>query len=303
MSSLNINSPPRLKSESSLGRLPWFDKTGAPASPYLIGIAGGSGSGKTSVANSILKTLNIPWIALLQMDSYYKPLTPDQSELAFKNEFDFDHPSCFDYETLLENLTDLKNNRAVNVPIYDFKTHSRSSKTTQIYGANVIIFEGIFTLFNPQVRKLFNLTIFVDTDSDIRLARRLKRDVAERSRDVIGVLKQYISFVKPSFDLYVKQTMKYANIILPRGLDNVAAINVITRHVFERLNDRGIMFLRNELATMEVEEFTENVVVLESDQIKGMHTIIRNPDCTRHDFVFYADRISRLVIEWYLKLI
>jgi uridine kinase len=156
----------------SMGRCPWFDAHGQTQDFYLIGIAGGSASGKTSVSLSILQTLSVPWVVLLSMDSFYKVLTPEQKLLASKNEYDFDHPDAFDYDSLFEVLKNLKQGIQCQVPIYDFNTHSRSDQSITVYGASVVLFEGIFALYDPRIRELMDLKLFVDTDADVRLARR-----------------------------------------------------------------------------------------------------------------------------------
>jgi len=166
--------PPSTKTViATSGRLPWYNAEGQIRTPYIVGLAGGSASGKTTVAARIIRNLGVPWVALLSMDNFYKSLTAEQMAMAHNNEYNFDHPQAFDYEKLFQVLQDLKKGVKVEVPIYDFKTHSRlADKTTTIYGANVIIFEGIFALWDKDVRDLMDLKLFVDTDSDIRLARR-----------------------------------------------------------------------------------------------------------------------------------
>jgi uridine kinase len=140
--------------------------------PFLIGMAGGSASGKTSISELIIKSLNDPSAVLISMDSFYKVLTKEQSQRAFKQEYDFDHPDAFDHEILIQSLRELKNGRKVSIPIYDFVTHSRSSKSIVIDECKIVIFEGIFALHDPRVMELLDLKIFVDTDDDIRLSRR-----------------------------------------------------------------------------------------------------------------------------------
>ncbi|KAI9206344.1 uracil phosphoribosyltransferase-domain-containing protein [Polychytrium aggregatum] len=282
----------------SRGRMPWFGKHGKPVEPFIIGIGGGSASGKTSVAARIIKEMGVPWVVLLSMDSFYKPLTPEQIEASHRNEYNFDHPTSFDYESLFNVLDCLKRGVKCNVPIYDFKTHSRLPQTKTVYGANVVIFEGIFALYDRSVRELMDLKLFVDTDADIRLARRLKRDVAERARDIRGVLSQYMKFVKPAFEEYIYPTMKYADIIIPRGLDNTAAIDVIVKHVMRRLSERGLS-LRHELANIDCSKgLPQSLIVLESTpELKAIHTIIRDETTNRNDLIFFSERISRLLIE------
>jgi uridine kinase len=145
------------------------------------------------------------------MDSFYKTLTKQQVENAKNSMHDFDHPDSFDYELMLDVLSKLKLGIKVDVPIYDFITHSRLKKTKTVYGATVIIFEGLFVLHDSKIRKLFDLKLFVDCDADIRLSRRLIRDINERGRDVQGVIDQYERFVKPSFDEYIFPTIKHAD--------------------------------------------------------------------------------------------
>ncbi|RUP43605.1 uridine kinase family-domain-containing protein [Jimgerdemannia flammicorona] len=236
------------------------------------------------------------------MDSYYKVLTPEEKVQARAkyviNNHNFDHPSAFDHDILFEALAKLKKGKSVEIPIYNFATHSRETKTKTIYGANVIIFEGIFALYDKKIMELMDLKIFVDTDADIRLARRLKRDISERGRDVQGVLQQYTRFVKSSFDDYIKPTLKNADVIIPRGLENAVAIDLITKHIQRQLKER-LNSLRWDQARMPVgEALPETVVVLEpTNQIKGIHTILRDHTTSRDDFIFYAERLSTLVIE------
>lgn len=215
----------------------------------------------------IIKNLDVPWVVLLSMDSFYKVLSPEEIKQAHANDYNFDHPSkyycviilicdntcldAFDYELLMETLQKLKAGKSVEVPIYDFKTHSRLPKTRRVYGANVVVFEGIFGLYDTAINELMDLKIFVDTDDDIRLVRRLKRDISERGRDINGVLRQYHRFVKPMFDAHIRPTMRHADIIIPRGADNIVAIDLITKHIARRLDERTIS-IRSKLAQLKV---------------------------------------------------
>ncbi|CDS13427.1 hypothetical protein LRAMOSA05604 [Lichtheimia ramosa] len=289
---------------NSSGRSPWYHVDGTITESYVIGVAGGSGSGKTSVAERILKNLNVPWVVIVSMDSFYNVLSPEQSALAHANNFDFDHPSAFDYDLLYDALCKLKHGKSVNIPVYDFSLHARADKTTSIYGANVIIFEGIYALYDKRIRDLMDLKIFVDTDADIRLARRLQRDIAERGRDKEGILQQYSRFVKPAFDDHIQPTVKHADVIIPRGLENVVAIDLITKHVQKQLNERR-MHLRWDLANTPIDnEVPPDVVVLPTtNQIKGMHTILRDRTTSRDEFIFYAERLSTLIVEAALNLL
>ncbi|KND02157.1 uridine kinase [Spizellomyces punctatus DAOM BR117] len=299
----NVQNAPRsiqrkMSTFLSAGRFPWYNIDGKPVEPFIIGMAGGSASGKTSVSTRIIRSLGVPWVILLSMDSFYKPLTPEQVAAAHRNEYDFDHPNAFDYEALHQTLLNLKKGIKVDVPIYDFATHNRLDKSQTVYGANVVVFEGIFALYDKSVRDLMDLKIFVDTDADIRLARRLKRDIAERGRDIRGVLDQYRKFVKPAFDEHIYPTMKYADVIIPRGLDNVAAIDVITKHLARQLNDRGLS-LKVALSNINVKKELPSILrtLKPTNELKALLTIIRDRTTSRHDFIFYAERLSRIIVE------
>jgi uridine kinase len=140
--------------------------------PYIIGIAGGSASGKTSVSQRIIQQLQVSQVALISADSFYKPLTETEIQAAYRNDYDFDHPDAFDSNLLSQVLFNLKKRLPVNIPVYDFATHSRLDKTTVIKDVNVIIFEGLFVLYHANIRELMDLLLFVDTDADVRLVRR-----------------------------------------------------------------------------------------------------------------------------------
>jgi len=245
------NSRSLSKEIKKAGRAPWYNFDGENIPIYIIGITGGSASGKTTVSERIIQKLDVPWVVLLSMDSFYKVLTPEQHQLAEANNYNFDHPDSFDVDLLIETLKKLKKGIAVDIPIYDFKTHSRLKETRHIYGANIIVFEGIFSLYFEEVRKLMDLMLFIDTDSDIRLARRMRRDIAERGRDIDGVLKQYIKFVKPSFEDFIQPSKKYADIIVPRGAENTVALDLIVTHVKKELKEHDIKF-RNHVINYEV---------------------------------------------------
>lgn len=289
------------------GRPPWYDSQGQQVEPFVIGICGGSASGKTTVANKIISELGVPWVTLLSMDSFYKVLNEKQHNMAARNEYNFDHPDAFDFELLHQTLLRLKDMRKVEVPIYNFVTHRRETKTVSMYGANVIIFEGILAFHNEDIRNLLDMKIFVETDSDVRLARRLKRDITQRGRDIHGVMQQYENHVKPAYDRYIAPTMQHADIIVPRGGENEVAINLIVQHVQTQLTARGFK-LRSKLAESggngNGHPVPETLKLLPSTpQIQGLHTYIRNKDTPRDEFIFYSKRLIRLVIEYSLSLL
>ncbi|PVD23688.1 hypothetical protein C0Q70_16961, partial [Pomacea canaliculata] len=174
-----------------------------------------------------------------------------------------------------------------------------------IYGANVVVFEGIMAFTSKELLKLMDLKVFVDTDSDVRLARRLRRDISERGRELEGVLKQYNTFVKPSFEHYIEPTMTYADIIVPRGGDNDVAINLIVLHVHTQLLARGFK-LRNQLASAEhrFQPLPNTLCILEkTPQVHGIHTFIRNVETSRDEFIFYSKRLMRLLFEFALSML
>lgn len=288
------------------GRPPWYNSQGQLMEPFVIGICGGSASGKTTVAKKIIKQLDMDWVTLLSMDSFYKVLTEEQHEMAKKNEYNFDHPDAFDFDLLIKTLQGLKEGKKVEVPIYNFVTHRREAKTSSMYGANVLIFEGILAFHNEEVLANLDMKVFVDTDSDIRLSRRLKRDITQRGRDIKNVLEQYNRHVKPAFDYYIAPSMIHADIIVPRGGENAVAINLIVQHVQNQLDVRGCK-LRDKLANhggAGDHSVPDSLKLLPSTpQIRGLHTFVRNKNTPRDEFIFYSKRLIRLVIEYALSLL
>nr|PNR30795.1 hypothetical protein PHYPA_027111 [Physcomitrium patens] len=258
---------------------------GANKVPFVIGVAGGTASGKATVCDMIIQQLHDHRVVLINESSFYRGLTPE--EKANVGEYNFDHPDAFITEQLLECLSHLKANEPVQIPVYDFLKYQRfSDRSRKVNASDVIIMEGILIFHDARVRELMNMKIFVDTDADVRLARRIRRDTIERGRDVNFVIEQYAKFVKPAFDAFVLPTKKYADVILPRGGDNLIAIDLIVQHI------------RMKLGQHDLRKIYPNVVVVQSTfQIRGMHTLIRDRETTKHDFVFYADRLIRLIVE------
>ena len=222
------------------GRPPWYSAEGEFQDAFLIGICGGSASGKTTVAKAIIEKLNMNWVVLLSMDCYYKNLNEHELDLAAQNEWNFDAPHSFDLDYCVEQLANLKKGRAIECPQYDFASHQRENTTKPIYGATVIIFEGILSMCDERLRDLMDLKIFVETDSDIRLARRLKRDMASRGRDLSGIIAQYEKFVKPAYESYIHPLIKFADIVIPRGGENKVAIGLISRQIEMELDKVSI---------------------------------------------------------------
>lgn len=201
--------------------------------PLVIGIAGGSGSGKTTVAQEILQRVGPERIAFLQHDSYYKNLSglpPAQ-----RVEINFDHPHSLETDLLIQHIASLRDGKPVEVPIYDFSTHSRTSQTFTVQPRRVILAEGILIFTEATLRDMFDVKIFVDTDSDIRFIRRLERDISERGRTTESVVKQYQTTVRPMHLEFVEPSKRYADVIIPEGGYNTAALDMVTARVEELL--------------------------------------------------------------------
>ncbi|MEW5939273.1 MAG: uridine kinase [Chloroflexota bacterium] len=198
-------------------------------SSLVIGIAGGSGSGKTTVAQEILQRVGPERIAFIQHDAYYKDLSglpPAQ-----RADVNFDHPNSLETELLIRHVEQLKSGHAVKVPIYDFSTHSRTHKTFTVQPRGVILVEGILIFVEPALRELFDVKLFVDTDSDIRLIRRIQRDITERGRTLEMTVKQYLNTVRPMHLEFVEPSKRYADVIIPEGGMNVPALDMVVARI------------------------------------------------------------------------
>ena len=198
-------------------------------SPVIIGLAGGTGSGKTTVARALNKAVGDGRIAVLPHDAYYHNL--DHLPPAQRAEFNFDHPDALDTDLLIQHVKELKAGNAIEMPIYDFKTDSRTAKTIHIEPEAVIMVEGILIFAEPELRKLFDVKIFVDTDADIRFIRRVQRDVAERGRTVESVINQYLTTVRPMHLEFVEPSKRYADVIIPEGGFNEVAIDMVAARI------------------------------------------------------------------------
>ncbi|MSB43223.1 uridine kinase [Lactobacillus ruminis] len=197
--------------------------------PVIIGVTGGSGSGKTSVSRAIFDSLNGHSLLMIQEDSYYK----NQDDISFDErvKVNYDHPNAFDTDLLIEQLGDLLEWKAIDIPVYDYVQHTRSKKTVHVEPKEVIIVEGILVLNDPRLRDLMDIKIFVDTDDDIRIIRRIQRDLEERGRSLQSVIDQYLSTVKPMYHQFIEPTKRYADIIVPEGGENQVAIDILVTKV------------------------------------------------------------------------
>lgn len=197
--------------------------------PLVIGIAGGSGSGKTTVANVILQRVGADRIAYLPHDAYYrdlKDLPPMQ-----RMQVNFDHPDSLESDLLIQHIYQLKNWKPIALPVYDFTTHTRTEHTIPIEPQRVIIVEGILIFADKALRDLFDVKIFVDTDADIRFIRRLQRDITERGRTTESVIKQYLSTVRPMHLEFVEPSKRYADVIIPEGGLNTVAMDMVIARI------------------------------------------------------------------------
>ena len=212
--------------------------------PYVIGITGGSSSGKTTLAKMIVNQLKKRSILLLSLDSFYRPLTHDEKvALAGQEGFNFDLPSSFDFELLLATMRRLcVEKKPAEVPVYDFVTSDRVGSET-VQPADVVVLEGILVLYWKDLRDMMDLRIFLDTNGETRLARRILRDTRERGRAVEAVLLQYERFVRPAFESYIAPTKEYSDIIVPRGSGNTVAISLIVDHIKGKLHPHGSLIV------------------------------------------------------------
>nr|WP_036065156.1 uridine kinase [Listeria grandensis]EUJ25036.1 uridine/cytidine kinase [Listeria grandensis FSL F6-0971] len=197
--------------------------------PIVVGVTGGSGSGKTSVSKAIYDHFTGHSILMLEQDFYYK----DQAEMAFEERLktNYDHPLAFDTDLLIRHVKQLLHYEAIDKPVYDYELYTRSSEIIHQEPREVIILEGILILEDPRLRDLMDIKVYVDTDDDIRILRRMVRDVNERGRTMESVIEQYLTVVKPMYQKFIEPTKKYADIIIPEGGENKVAIDLMTTKV------------------------------------------------------------------------
>jgi len=205
----------------------WSDER--PAGPYLIGICGGSGSGKTLVAYSVQNALGDDKVLLIEQDSYYRDLA--HIPLEERHNVNFDHPSAFDNDLLLDHLHVLLSGKAVRMPEYDYMHHTRSDRVRDILPRTVILLEGILVFEDQRVRDLMDIRVYVDTEADVRLARRIRRDIAARGRELRMVLEQWENQVRPMHDQFVEPFKRYADVIIPQGGMNTVAVDMLVTKV------------------------------------------------------------------------
>lgn len=202
--------------------------------PLVIGIAGGSGSGKTTVSKEISKRLPADRVLILTEDAYYN----DNSALSMdeRKKINYDHPNAYDTDLLIEQLQDLLDGKAIEMPTYNFNILSRAKDTIHVEPADIIILEGILVLASEELRKFMDIKLFVNADDDIRFIRRLQRDTQERGRSIDWIISQYLATVKPSYNQFVEPSKKYADIIIPQGGENQVAIDMVSSKLLSIIN-------------------------------------------------------------------
>lgn len=196
--------------------------------PVIIGIAGGTGSGKSTIADAIIRDV-VDDITIITQDAYYKSFI-DKS-FAEREKINYDHPATFDNNLLIEHIKELKKRNPIKMPIYDYASHLRTDKTIELLPSKIIIIEGILIFENPELRDLMDIKIFVDTNADIRILRRIKRDMSERERDLNSVIQQYLTTVRPMHIEFVEPSKKYADVIIPEGGYNKIGIDMIVSKI------------------------------------------------------------------------
>ena len=208
------------------------------STPLVIAIAGGSGSGKTTVAQAILNRVGRHRIAYLPHDAYYRDLK--ELPRVQRDQVNFDHPNSLETSLLVEHIRKLKNGEVVLLPIYDFTTHSRTDRTLRIEPQKVILVEGILIFVEPELRNLFDVKIFVDTDPDLRFIRRLERDITERARTVETVIHQYLTTVRPMHMDFVEPSKRFADVIIPEGGFNTVALDMVISRIESLLSNDNL---------------------------------------------------------------
>ena len=199
------------------------------AQPFFIGVAGGSGSGKTTVTRRVIETVGPQGVAVLNQDNYYR----DQSDIPFEQRLrtNYDHPAAFDWTLLSEHIDALMRGQSVDTPLYDFTIHTRSDRAERLSSAPVIVLAGFFALYDQEIREKMNLKVFVDADPDVRFIRRLERDTRERGRSLESVVEQYLNYVQPMHLSFVEPTKRYADVIIQHGGLNEPALDMLATRI------------------------------------------------------------------------
>lgn len=204
------------------------------STPIFIGITGGSGCGKSTIVNKIISEIPEKSITIIEQDSYYK----EQSHLSYEErcKTNYDHPFAFDNDLLIDHINKLKNGLTIEKPVYDYEIHNRKEETILVEPREIIIVEGILVFYDERLREKLDIKIYVDTDSDIRLLRRIVRDMNDRGRTLESVISQYINTVRPAHEQFIEPTKKYSDIIIPEGGHNLVAIDIMVTKINSLIN-------------------------------------------------------------------
>ncbi|TPX65485.1 uridine kinase [Spizellomyces sp. 'palustris'] len=251
---------------SSLNEPPLLFPHSGKGTPFVIGVAGGGSSGKKTVCQMIMerllekdKSVGVK-VVIIRMEDFYRELNREEMELAKSGDYNFDHPNAVDFAIMEECLEDILHGRPVDIPLYDFQNHIRLPETMHIERPDVVIFSGIYMLYKRRVRDVLNLKVFVDVDSDVRLARQVVRDTEERyQKPLEQVLQYYVKHVKPSFEDFILPSKKFADVIIPRGQENTVAIDLLTQHIVDILDERASQAKQTLDAAVEVRTSTTSL--------------------------------------------
>ena len=205
--------------------------------PFIVGIAGGTGSGKSTVARNVARALHAESVAFIDMDAYY--LNFAHLPLAERRAINWDHPNAFDWDLLIRQLERLSAGQSIDKPVYDFVSHTRTDRTVPVPPATVVVIDGILLFSDARVRELCDVKVFVDADADIRLMRRIRRDMSKRGRPLEEILDQYVTTVQPMHLEFVEPTKRYADVIVPRGGHNAIAVEMIVAKIQRQLRGDG----------------------------------------------------------------
>ena len=272
--------------------------------PFLLGICGGSASGKTSVSHVIFKTLGKENCLLFSMYNYY--FGPNDEERKYLKDYNFDRPEALDLELIYKHLLSLQNNEPIDMPLYNFKGSYRMKETQKVYPNKIIIFEGIFAFVDKRIRDMMNLKIFVDLSSDIRLSRRVYRDIKDRARDLYTILDRFHKFVKPAHKKYISPTKKFADIIIPKGAENTQAVDLICQYLKNNIihnNEKSIK--NNEKLSIDIEidnkeKEESNLIICKEKEdnikLKKIYNNFINQVKTKY-YILYLDILINILIK------
>ncbi|KPM40312.1 hypothetical protein AK830_g6248 [Neonectria ditissima] len=274
---------------------PWADVS-------IIGVAGSSGSGKSTLAQAIVKKLNLPWVVILSMACSLHSLVPSHQLLIIQAARSEGRVRpLLKWAWTFADGDVARDRRRADIPVYSFAKHQRLEHTTSIYSPHVLVLEGIFALYDPRVLELLDMGIYCEADGDTCLSRRIVRDVRERGRDIEGVIKQWFGFVKPNFEKFVEPQRKVSDLIVPRGIENRVALEMMVQFIEKKLFEKS-RHHREALSQLETackeSPLSDRVVIMDpTPQLRFMNTILQDIDTGPEDFIFYFDRLAGLILE------